>query len=458
MPPSVAIVLFTAIVIWLFKCDLRQNRIRTFGSWLVVLWITIGISRPIPSWFSGASDAEIGSDAYDAGNPVIRNLYLFLIVAALIVLSRRHFRVGQFVRQNMPILLLTFFWGATVLWSDYPFITLKRWIKDTGTIVMVMVLLSETDPVAALRAVLVRSSYILVPYSLLLIRYFGELGRVYSRWDGELMHVGVTTHKNMLGVVAMVGALSLIWQLAEILKSPRPRGSWKAAIPVAGTLLVSLELLRLSHSATSLVCTVVGIAIFSALRFTPLRRRPQRAMGRGAALVLFLVVLNAVVDIKSTFLELVGRDPTLTTRTEVWPILLGEQSSPILGPGFKAFWAGGRLTHLWENYQIIQAHNGYLETYLNGGLVAVMLLLLLLLTGLRRIYASLASTDCYPAMMLVFWSAAVMHNLTEASFNSFSPLWLALLFVCFDVVRPSFVRPADTRPAQPTGAAVVPNV
>jgi len=421
----------------------------------VLIWVASGASRPVSSWFNLSSEVAVSAEAYDAGNPVERNFYLLLILAGFFILLKRHVSVRDFLRQNLALSLFTLFWGVSVIWADYPLITFKRWIKDSGTIIMVLILLSEINPLAAFRMVFVRCAYILIPFSLLLIRYFSDLGRLYSKWDGGLMNVGVTPQKNSLGMLALASVLFVTWDLIEVIRSRRQRKLTLVCIFDVAILIASIYILYLSHSATSIVCTILGLAVFIALRLPSLRHNIRRL---GFSVIIGLIALfglNTFIDLKSEFLILVGRDPTLTSRTEVWPIVLQYQTSPILGPGFKSFWAGTRLTAIWENYHIIQAHDGYLETYLNGGVAGVGLLLAFLVSTIRRIGADLQHETIYSSMRLTIWLVVVIHNYTEASFNTFSPLWIALLvvsakFPAFPHIDPT--EPSLGLPALPTGS------
>ena len=74
-------------------------------------------------------------------------------------------------------------------------------------------------------------------------------------------------------------------------------------------------------------------------------------------------------------------------------MLLSQPINPWVGTGFESFWLGDRLQTLWnlkfyENFYINEAHNGYIEVYLNLGLVGVSLIGLLLLTAYRKSIAA----------------------------------------------------------------------
>ena len=94
-----------------------------------------------------------------------------------------------------------------------------------------------------------------------------------------------------------------------------------------------------------------------------------------AALVL-LATAELAFGISGRLSETMGRGPNMSGRTELWGILLELHPNPILGTGFDSFWMGERLEKLqgiliWVN----EAHNGYLETYLDLGLIGVFLLI-----------------------------------------------------------------------------------
>src|SRR5438128_11540843 len=102
-----------------------------------------------------------------------------ILADGMIVLLARGRRSATFLRANGPILLFFLYCSASVLWSDYPEVAFKRWIRALGDIVMVLVVLTDTDPSAAVKRLLARSGFLLIPLSVLLIEYYPELGRGY---------------------------------------------------------------------------------------------------------------------------------------------------------------------------------------------------------------------------------------------------------------------------------------
>ncbi len=101
---------------------------------------------------------------------VDKALFLFLITAGLSVLRRRGADWSSLVRNNKWLVIYFLYLGISVLWSDYPFVSFKRWIKDFGNVVMVLIILSEENPAESVRAFLSRWAYLLIPSSALVIK------------------------------------------------------------------------------------------------------------------------------------------------------------------------------------------------------------------------------------------------------------------------------------------------
>ena len=100
-----------------------------------------------------------------------------------------------------------------------------------------------------------------------------------------------------------------------------------------------------------------------------------------------------------------------------------------MGEGFNTFWAGERMEQLADKtFGIIQAHNGYLETYLNGGLIGVGLLVVLLLVTYIRTRKKLVLGMPDGSIRFVILLTAILYNNSEASFNKIGPLWFVTLY------------------------------
>ena len=86
-------------------------------------------------------------------------------------------------------------------------------------------------------------------------------------------------------------------------------------------------------------------------------------MGLGATAIVVFGILEATLGVCDRFVGMLGRDPTLTTRTPMWHGLIEMMKHPLIGEGFESFWLGDRLVAVWMMVKntLHQAHNGYLE-------------------------------------------------------------------------------------------------
>ena len=116
---------------------------------------------------------------------------------------------------------------------------------------------------------------------------------------------------------------------------------------------------------------------------------------------------------------------------ELWRDCLAVDTNPIFGVGFESFWLGDRL-HLVKQgrpWTPNEAHNGYLETYLNLGLVGVFMLFGLIVATFRKIRFDLLRNPVWGRYELGFLATIVFYNLTEATFKGLSLTWFVFFIV-----------------------------
>jgi O-antigen ligase len=169
----------------------------------------------------------------------------------------------------------------------------------------------------------------------------------------------------------------------------------------------------------------------------------SRLAVRRPAIVHLVVVSMLVVSFCVVFmgvspdvLKTMGRNPTLTDRTEVWGVLLTLVTNPILGTGFESYWLGPRLEKMWSLYwwHPNEAHNGYIEIYLNLGWLGVALLAMIIVTGYRTAFAAWRRNDPAGSLLLAYFFVGLVFNFTEAAFfRMLAPAWLFFLFAIVSV-------------------------
>jgi len=415
-----------ALVIWqLFRLN-RESDVRTSKAlWIPTFWLFIAASRNVSAWLQYGGGSV--SDQYLEGSPLDRAVLSGVLALGVIVLLGRARRVGVFLRSNIPILLYFLYCGVSLLWSDFPDVAFKRWFRALGDVVMVLIVLSDPNWIAALRRLLARIGFVVVPLSILFIRYFPMLGRMYTR-GGSPTWTGVATDKNGLGMICLVFGMAFLFRFLEIYRGTDGTRNPRQLIAHGAAFTMALYLLWEANSATAFAC------FFLACGPMALTYLFRWARARAVVNIMVLVVLGIAfsalfLNFGGGMLQGLGRDSTLTGRTKIWHFALGMVQNPLLGAGFESFWLGPRLEQMKEliDQGVNQAHNGYIEVYLNLGWVGIALLTLILITGYRRILAALRSLTQAASLRLAYIIVAVAYNFTEAGFKMMHPVWIALL-------------------------------
>ena len=431
MPSQVALLLCTAFVLLLLREERRQSSGASAAVWIPTLWMMAIAAKPLSIWFGVAGDAESGS-------MLDRLVLVGLGTAGALVLARRRFDWSAALLAHGWLLVLLGFMLVSTIWSDITLIALRRWIRVAVVPVMALVLMSETDPRRALESALRRSACILIPFSLVLIKYYPALGREYARWSGEEMWIGVTVHKNTLGRLCLISAFFLLWTLYRRWsspKSPEPRCPWW---PDASVLLISLFLLKgaeNAYSATSVGTLMVGIVTLLGLHAFRKLRLPSLHFALLAS-ALFLICFGAAAPFLggenlSTFSVAFGRNETLTGRTETWTELVPVvKRQPLLGYGFGSFWTTERR----EFYQMSYGHNGYLDILLELGTVGLALYVAWLLSCIWKLRKALAHDHDWGSLALSFVFMAIVYNYTESALSSLHEQMTAVLVAASMVV------------------------
>jgi len=429
MSSLTAAIAYAIAILLLFKLD-SEPKIRTSPAlWLPVAWFLINGSRPLTAWFTSAS-LVLSAQDIEEGSPLDRNVYLVILIVALIVLLRRRTAVDKILRANPIILLFVLYCAASIIWSDEPFISFKRWIKLLGDFTMVLVVLTDPDQLSALKRVLTRVAFILVPVSVLLIKYYPDLAVYYDPWSGRRMVSGVAEDKNMLGMTCLVFGLAGFCQFLALYLDRKSRGRTRRLIAQGIVLAMVFYLFHQADSMTSLSCFIMASIVFVATSLVKMARKPPLVH------VLVLAIVGAAfsalfLHIDGGALQSMGRNPTLTGRTEIWEGLLHFTANPLLGAGFDGFWLGKRLQRIWavggQLLGINEAHNGYLETYLNLGWIGVSFLAVFIVMGYRDILRSLRQDPDTARIRLAFFVVAIVYNFTEAAFRTTCSVWIAFL-------------------------------
>lgn len=429
MNSSLATIIFCCGIAGLFYLG-RDNKVHTSKAlWLAVIWMWIVGSRSVSAWL-GVSPT--GGNVQLDGSPVDAAIFGVLLAAAIGVLIHRSSRTRTLLAANLPILIYFLYCLISVAWSYHPDVSFKRWIKAIGDLAMVLVVTTDPQPRAALERIFSRVGFLLFPISLLFIKYYGNLGRGYTP-DGEPMNTGVTTNKNILGVTLLVISLGTLWHVVSLLRAKSQPNRGRHLLAQTTLLAFGIVLLGMAHSATSIACFILGGGLILATGLRTFRHQPARVHMLCLALVLAAGV-TMVFGGESVVTSALGRNSNLTGRTEIWAAVIPAVPNPIVGAGFESFWISPcaqkfwrSLVGWWHPEWLNEAHNGYIEIYLNLGCIGVCLISLILVSGYRRAMVAFRLNASIGGLMLAYIVAAAVYSITEAGFRSLDPIWIVLL-------------------------------
>ena len=419
----------------LFYLD-RDKSVRCSRAlWLPVIWLWIVGSRPVSTWLGiwfGLHQVGIGQslDAQLDGSPVDAVVFLVLSAVAIAVVIRRGRPTALLLKSSLPVLIYLLYCLVSCSWSPYPDVAFKRWIKDIGDLAMVLVIATDPQPINGLRRIFSRVGFILLPASILLIRY-SSLGQGYDP-GGEQMYTGVTTNKNTLGLITFVISLGALWSFFNSFRAERGLRRTRQLIARGVLLLFGIAVLQQAHSQTSTACFMLGTVLILTTNLSFFRRRPGRVHALVWAILLsgvFILLFGGEATVASAF----GKNPNLSDRTTIWAAVIPVCPNAIVGSGFESFWNGygkyvkGDLS-IYER-GLNSAHDGYIEVYLNLGWVGVSLIAMLLISAYRRAHVSFRRNPEVGSLMLAYVAAVSIYNITEAGFRILTPTWIFFLLV-----------------------------
>jgi exopolysaccharide production protein ExoQ len=433
MNTTVALIIFSIGIKGLFFLN-RDNSVQTSKAlWLPVIWLWIIGSRPVSMWLGvGGSSSENSLNATLDGSPMDAAVFATLVAIGFIVLLSRKKKTTALLAVNGTVLLYFLYCLLSVTWSPFPEPSFKRWTKAVGDLVMVLVVLTDGQPIVALRRLYSRVGFILFPFSVMLIRY-SNIGRSYDP-DGTPENVGTTLNKNTLGLIVFVISLGVLWNVRSLITHKDEPHRTRRLVAQCTLFGFGVLVLQMAHSATSVICLLLGAGVMFATSLDFIRKRPGRVQALSLGVVLF-GGLGLLLGGGSAVSQSLGRGSGLSGRTEIWGCSIAAAGNPIIGSGFESFWNANALTvnrclqrlGFIDLSNLNSAHNGYLQIYLDLGAVGVCLIGAILISGYRYAGKAFQYNPEFGGLMLAHIVTATFYTITESGFRILTPTWIFLL-------------------------------
>ena len=400
------------------------------ASVLVVLIYSQSWAAPMTGY--GARSADFLRNGY----------YPAYALAVGLVLTRPGAALQALARSPLLILLLALT-AASFLWSINPDVTLRRVLALLFT-TLGGVALAARWRWTTLTEIFATAMAVMMLASLFLGALMPEWGRMHEIFPGAWR--GLWLEKNALGENMGLAAL---FMTAAAIMVPARRRLWLVCAAVASALVI------LSTSKTGLVVLILS---FASMGFVALvKAGPKRAIvGTWLAVVAVCAALLVIVTRSDLIFELLGKDATLTGRTEIWGGIMHQmQQRPWTGFGYGVVWddttPGGPAAWIAHEakFTAAHAHSGWLEVYLALGLPGVVVFgaWFIEMWG-RSLWAAYARPSGW--LLMPMMTAYTLTMLTESiTMNWHNLRWVLFVALALKAVIGDQDAPARVVPASP---------
>lgn len=377
--------------------------------------------------FSGAIGGFIAED-----NPlsIIKIIFAYIghFVTLLLIIGRWK-KVLAIVRKEKVLWVLLGITLASPLWSDMPLITLEHtmslfrvtvfgiYFATRFNIKEQLQLLAWTFSIAAILSLFV----------CLAVPHYGVVGVGLIVGQEEIVHTGtwrgIYIHKTFLGSIMSIA--SLIFLFCGIGKYKYPWIIWAC-------FFLTIFLLLRSTTTAALGILLIIMMMIPCCRLLRINFTLFLSLFCG----LFLLASTASTAIATnadSIFNSIGKEPTISGRTLLWPLLLDQiWKRPWLGYGYGTFWEGGwegQPSDIWRGliggFEPPHAHNGFLELWVDIGLIGLAIFTVSFATVLWRSLVWLQKNKSVEGIVpIILLTQIILLNLTESYLMRSDIYWL----------------------------------
>jgi len=246
--------------------------------------------------------------------------------------------------------------------------------------------------------------------------------------------VGLTQSKNSLGGV--LALCTAFWYLHYSQGAKTNKERWISL----GLMFFCFYLVRANKSGGALVVTILLIIAVSSLNFL----KKLSFQWAFTAIICFLVVsiimtVFVVDNLEEIIVGGLGKDLTLTGRTEFWPQLIDAVNQrPWLGYGYEGFFQQAKLgpatpayfIYTPNGFQPKNPHNGAIGILLAFGWPGLILMMISLLLNLAYAVRYLSRSKLEDAgMPICFLVSIIVTNITEGYIVGSGNAWLSYVML-----------------------------
>lgn len=356
--------------------------------------------------------------------PILRLIWLPVYAVITALLCYRADKVIHAWPAMLILLLMILHAYASKYWSIDPGVTVRRTVAMAFSSVFA-IYLGAVFRGSQLPRVLMLSGLLMGIGSLIMVFVFPRIG--VHQFDNAGLWRGLWYEKNQMGVVMVAGAIAAAACLA--LPGERTRMAW-------ASFGIGVVLVLATQSKTSLLCLIIGVGVIGALWGMQKGGAALTVIGLWLGVVLVGVVGYVFITEPAVVLKALGKDPSLTGRTDIWVALMREVNlRPWTGFGYQAFWGRDSIPAMWiraeTQWPVPSAHNGWIDLLIQlgwpGAIAVGVTVLIAFVTTLFRIPVAGKSEGYWG---IAYFAVFLMLSLSESVLLTNANLpWTLLLAI-----------------------------
>ncbi|HEY4226662.1 MAG TPA: O-antigen ligase family protein [Pseudolysinimonas sp.] len=226
---------------------------------------------------------------------------------------------------------------------------------------------------------------------------------------------GIQGNSNLLALVALFALIVFAVQWV----SKTASRAWLAVWTV-----IALGTLALTRSSTVLIALGAVILVGAFLLLLRRTTGPRRGFVYGGGVLVALAIAAVGIFARGPILEFLGKRGDLTGRAEIWNTVIQlANQRPVLGWGWVSYWAPWvePFNHLVviKGVTYYQAHDAWIDVYLQLGVIGLIVFGLLVATTLIRSWiiaidagrGGVSAAAVFPLLIVV---ALIVHSVAES--------------------------------------------
>ena len=400
------------------------------STWLLIAILAVYACDGI-IWTLGSSGslAQTYGNLATGGSGTADNIALMLfLTVTLIPIAVLNINPILRAALNNPALVVMAVWvTASAAWSQYPIITVEWTPPFLFGILFIFYFTATRSPETQMRLVLLLGTICLV------LTVF--LATVLGSRDPEGGWRGLYAQKNMC-------CMNTEFLLVPAFYAARLGKSAIFRIFRVVYIVSSMSVIVLTKSSTGLVVLPLLIAVVFSIKLL------SRFRGRDRVPLILIptsiAAFGAVIGVSTygDIARLIGKDPTLTGRTEIWAALVASIAKhPFVGYGYKAFWRGyegeSAGVSFASHWAVPSSHNAALEVFVTLGAIGLFIVAWFCVKATRDSFTCLVYSDSpYSRWFATTVILMFLNSVDEAEMLvPFGFVWLAFMLAAVNLSK-----------------------